>query len=71
MLQRRPIISIASASAALKLSKPTVAKSIEVLVKLAILSETTDLPKGRLFTYQQYIQILGTGANRRLAEIFL
>ncbi len=63
MLQRRPIISIASAAAALKLSKPTVAKSIDVLVKLGILSEATGRQKGRLFAYQQYIQILGIGTE--------
>ncbi len=63
MLQRRPIISIASAAAHVKLSKPTVAKSIEVLVKKGILKEATGKLKGRLFAYDEYIQILGLGTE--------
>lgn len=63
ILQRRPIISIASASAVLKLSKPTIAKSIAILLKLGILSETTGRQKGRLFAYDRYINILGKGTE--------
>jgi len=63
MLQRRPIISIATAATILKLSKPTVAKSIEVLLKLGILNEATGKLKGRLFAYKEYIAILGIGTE--------
>ncbi len=62
-LQQRPIISIASASAALKLSKPTVAKPVGTLVEVGILSEVTGRQKGRLFAYDEYIKILGMGTD--------
>jgi Fic family protein len=63
IMQRRPIISIASASAALNLSKPTVAKSISVLLDLGIVKESTGRQKGRLFSYNEYINILGIGTE--------
>jgi Fic family protein len=62
-LQKRPIISISSAASDLKISIPTVTKSVNALLKLGILEEITGRQKGRIFGYQKYIRILGEGTE--------
>jgi Fic family protein len=62
-LQRRPILSIAGASRDLKVSIPTVTKSVNLLLKLGVLEEVTGRQKGRMFSYQKYIQILAEGTE--------
>ncbi len=64
LLQRRPLVSIATASSELKLSKPTVSKAIDALLKLGILKETTGMQKGRLLAYSRYLAILSLEPNR-------
>ncbi len=62
-LQKRPMISISSASLDLKVSIPTVTKSVNLLLKLGILEEITGRQKGRIFGYRKYIHILGEGTE--------
>jgi Fic family protein len=63
LLQRRPMISIASAAKALKISIPTVAKSVTLLMSLNILKEISGRQKGRIFAYQNYVDILSYGTE--------
>jgi Fic family protein len=62
-LQKRPIFGISSASKSLRLSIPTVAKSVEHLTKISILEEITGRQKRRLFAYRQYLDILNQGTE--------
>jgi Fic family protein len=62
-LQKRPILSISSAAKDLKISIPTVTKSVNALLDLGILEEITGRQKGRIFGYQKYIQILSEGTE--------
>ena len=62
-LQSRPIISIPKAAEKLKLSAPTVRKSVEHLVELGIARETTGRQRGRLFVYDRYLDILNQGTE--------
>ncbi len=62
-LQKRPILSISHASKSLKMSIPTVSKSINHLVKLGIIKETTGRQKGRVFAYKKYVDILSQGTE--------
>jgi Fic family protein len=61
-LQRSPLTSVASASKSLGLSVPTVQKSLDHLVGLGIVRETTGKQRRRLYAYAQYMKILDEGA---------
>jgi Fic family protein len=63
LLQRQPIIGVASASDALKLTHPTVMKAIANLQKLGIVKEVTGRRRGRLFAYSRYMEILDRGTE--------
>jgi len=45
------------------MSIPTVSKSINHLVKLGIIKETTGRQKGRVFAYRKYVDILSQGTE--------
>jgi Fic family protein len=63
LLQRQPIIGVASASDALKLTHPTVMKAIANLQNLGIVKEVTGRRRGRLFAYSRYMEILDRGTE--------
>jgi len=62
-LQRRPIITIQAASRELKLSLPTVGKSLEHLINLEIVREVTGKQRHRVFAYHKYLAVLDRGTE--------
>lgn len=62
-LQSRPMLSVPIAAKALKLSAPTVRKSISHLVDLEILREPKARLRGRVFVYGGYIDMLNQGTE--------
>jgi Fic family protein len=63
LMQRRPIVTIQAASKELKLSLPTVGKSLEHLIKLDIVRELTGKQRHRVFAYSKYLAILDQGTE--------
>ena len=63
LLQRSPFLSVASASKALGLSVPTVQKSLDHLLQLGIIRETTGKQRRRLYAYTDYMRILDEGSD--------
>ena len=63
LLQQKPLTGINDAAEKLKLSPPTVAKSIEHLQQLGIVRETTGRQRGRKFVYGEYLNILNRGTE--------
>jgi Fic family protein len=63
LMQRRPIITIQAASKELKLSLPTVGKSLEHLMDLKIVRELTGKQRRRIFAYSKYLSILDSGTE--------
>jgi len=63
LLQRRPIITIQSASKELKLSLPTVGKALEMMAAAGIVHEMTGKQRGRLFAYSKYLALLDKGTE--------
>ncbi len=62
-MQRRPIVTIQAASRELKLSLPTVGKSLEHLIKLGIVRELTGKQRHRVFAYSKYLAVLDQGTE--------
>jgi Fic family protein len=62
-LQVQPIASIAATSRKLALSVPTITDSIIHLEKLGIVREVTGGKYGRLYCYNQYLNILNEGTE--------
>lgn len=62
-LQQTPLLSIPKAAEALKLSTPTVGKSVEHLKTLGVVSEITGKRRDRLFVYTRYLEILNEGTE--------
>jgi hypothetical protein len=67
-MQRRPVVTIQSAAKELKLSLPTVGKSLEHLITLGIVRETTGKRRRRVFAYGKYLSVLGRGTEPLPAE---
>jgi Fic family protein len=63
LMQRRPIVTIQAASKELKLSLPTVGKSLEHLIKLGIVRELTGKQRRRVFAYSKYLAVLDQGTE--------
>ncbi len=63
ILQQKPLIGINEAAEKLKMSQPTVAKSIQHLEALGIVRETTGRQRGRRFVYGEYLNILNRGTE--------
>jgi Fic family protein len=63
IVQRRPLITIQSASTELGLSLPTVGKSLEHLVDLGIMREVTGKQRRRVFAYRKYLDVLDRGTE--------
>ena len=62
-LQSKPILSVAAAVDALKLSAPTVRKSVSHLMDLGLVRETTGKQRDRLYVYSGYLDILNQGTE--------
>ena len=62
-LQSKPILSVSVAAKELGLSAPTVRKSIQHLVEIGIVYESTGKKRGRLFVYGGYLDILNQGTE--------
>lgn len=62
-LQSKPILSVPSAAKALKLTAPTVRKSVGHLSDLDLVRETTGKQRDRLFVYSGYLDILNQGTE--------
>lgn len=63
LLQTQPILSIATAADALKLSVPTVTAALAHLAKLGIVHETTGRNYGRIYAYAHFLKILNEGTD--------
>lgn len=62
-IQNKPMISVADATKVLSLSAPTIRKSIDHLVDLAILTEATGRRRDRIYVYERYMQTLSEGTE--------
>jgi Fic family protein len=62
-LQTRPIMSVPAAVRELKLSGPTVRKSVGHLVELGMVREITGRQRDRMFVYDRYLEILNQGTE--------
>jgi len=63
LLQRRPMVTIQSAAKELKLSVPTVGKSLEIMATSGIVREMTGKQRGRLYAYSKYLALLDKGTE--------
>lgn len=62
-LQSKPILSVSVAAKELGLSAPTVRKSIQHLMEIGVVNESTGKKRGRLFVYGGYLNILNQGTE--------
>lgn len=60
-LQRRPLCNITTLVTATKLSAPTVAKALDLLMKLGVVREVTGRQRNRVFAYAHYLDTLNEG----------
>jgi len=63
LLQKRPMLTIQSAAKELKLSVPTVGKSLELMTAAGIVREVTGKQRGRVFAYTKYLALLDEGTE--------
>jgi len=63
LLQKKVYTSITSAVEELKLTYPTVSRSMDELVKLGIVQEVTGQRRGRIFAYGAYLRLLSEGTE--------
>ena len=63
LVQRKPITSVPTAATQLRISAPTVRKSIHHLVDLGILREASGKKRGQTFVYDSYLDILTQGTE--------
>lgn len=61
-LQRKPVISIAEAARSLNISAPTAAKALATLETRSIVREITGQPYRKLYSYQEYLDVLNEDA---------
>ena len=62
-LQQRPLLTIPQTVRLLGLSKPTVGKSVDHLVALGIVRETSGRQRGRTFVYDACLRLLDEGTE--------
>jgi Fic family protein len=62
-LQRAPLQSVPHMAKKLKLSQPTVQKSLESLTELDIVREITGKKRNRIYQYEKYLKILDEGTE--------
>ena len=59
-LQSKPLATIATLTKATGLTTPTVTQALRVLERLGIVRETTGRARGRIYSYERYINALDT-----------
>ncbi|HNP36969.1 MAG TPA: Fic family protein [Woeseiaceae bacterium] len=62
-VQSKPMISVSEAATVLPLTAPTIRKSVEHLVEIGVLSETTGKRRGKIFVYGEYLAKLSQGTE--------
>jgi len=62
-LRNRPIATIQDLGARAKVTFPTAAKAVEILVRTGIASELTGRQRNRVFAYDRFVAILNEGAE--------
>jgi len=62
-MQKKPLVSIPKAAKSLGLTTPTVASALHELEALGIVKETTGRQRGRIYSYQQYLNIVSEGTE--------
>jgi len=62
-LMRSPILAVPAVAKQLRMSQPTVQKSLDHLKRLKIVSEITGRQRGRLYEYGRYLEILKEGTE--------
>lgn len=62
-LPRHPIVTVGSAMKLLDTSKPTVARAIDMLVAVGVLTESTGRKRHRSFAYHEYLDRLRAGTE--------
>lgn len=67
-LQRRPMVTIQSAAKVLKLSLPTIANALDLLISAGIVHEITGKRRNRLFVYSKYLALLDKGTEPLAVE---
>ena len=67
-LKRRPILSIPRAARETRLSYPAAASATKVLVENGIVREITNRKRGRLFAYDEYLDVLSEGIDGSTEE---
>ena len=63
LLERKPLVSIASAAERLTLTAPTIGSAMDRLIDLGIVEEVTGRKRDRLYAYRAYLAILGEGTE--------
>lgn len=63
LLQKKPMLTIAEATSALGLTKPTIAACLESLVKLNIVILRNERTRSRVYVYDSYLKILSEGTE--------
>jgi Fic family protein len=63
LLPRRPLVTVAGIVKLLETTKPTAAKSVELLESLGILEETTGRKRDRAYRYAAYLERLRVGTE--------
>ena len=63
LLKERPILSLSRASRDTKLSFPTTATAMQLLVRQGVAREITGRSRDRLFAHGQYLAILSEGTE--------
>lgn len=62
-LQRRPLVTAPAIARALRISLPTIGKSLALLEALGIVRETTGRRRNRTFAYTNYLDLLDRGTE--------
>src|SRR6185312_5598846 len=62
-LQKHPIVSTVRLKDDLKVSLPTVLRSLAALQKIGIVKEVSGKRRGRVYSYGQYLEILSSGTE--------
>jgi Fic family protein len=62
-LQRTPLIAVPVAAKKLRISQPTIQKSLDHLQKLGVVREVTGKRRRRLYEYTSYLKILDEGTE--------
>ena len=63
IMRERPLLTVAAASKLADTTFPTATNALNNLVKLGVVSEITGKQRGRVFAYDQYLNILSDGTE--------